>query len=60
MAVLVGDDPASSVYINNKTKAAQKCGIEATTKKMSKDTTEQELLDLVDQLNKDKEVRTFG
>ena len=60
VAVLVGEDPASSVYINNKTKAAQKCGINATTKKMSKDTLEQELLDLVDKLNKDKEVSNFG
>ena len=55
--MIVGDDGASSVYVNNKTKAAQKCGITGTTKRLGKDTTQQELLDLVDSLNKDKEVR---
>ena len=57
VAVLVGDDAASSVYVSNKTKAAQKCGIMATTKKLHKGTTQEELLDLVDRLNMDKEVR---
>ena len=56
VAVIVGDDGASSVYVNNKTKAAQKCGIMATTKKMGKETTQKELLDLVDSLNRDNEV----
>ena len=56
VAVIVGDDGASSVYVSNKTKAAQKCGITATTKKLGKETTQQELLDLVDSLNKDNEV----
>ena len=60
VAVIVGDDGASSVYVNNKTKAAQKCGITATTKKLGKETTQQELLDLVDSLNKDKEVSNLA
>ena len=58
--MLVGDDPASNVYVNNKTKAGQKCGITATTKKLSTKTTQDELLELVDSLNKDKEVRNVG
>ena len=60
VAVIVGDDGASSVYVSNKTKAAQKCGIAATTKKLGKQTTQQELLDLVDSLNKDNEVSNLA
>ena len=60
VAVIVGDDGASSVYVNNKTKAAEKCGIIGTTKKLGKNTTQQELLDLVDALNKDKEVSSLA
>ena len=60
MAVIVGDDGASSVYVNNKTKAAQKCGITATTRKLGEETTQQELLDLVDNLNRDKEVSNLA
>ena len=60
MAVIVGDDGASSVYVSNKTKVAQKCGITATTKKLGKETTQQELLDLVDSLNKDNKVSNLA
>ena len=58
--MLVGEDAASNVYVSNKTKAASKCGITATTKKMNKTTTQKELLELVDSLNKDKEVRDLA
>lgn len=55
--MIVGENAASDVYVSNKTKAAEKCGVKATTKKLGKETTQQELLDLVDRLNKDDEVK---
>ena len=51
--VLVGDDPASDVYIRLKHKAAGEVGIVSRDYRLSKDTPEQELLELVAQLNAD-------
>ncbi len=54
--VLVGDDPASKVYVRNKEKSAAKVGIVSETIKLSAETTEEELVDLVKKLNRDPEV----
>jgi methylenetetrahydrofolate dehydrogenase (NADP+)/methenyltetrahydrofolate cyclohydrolase len=54
--VLVGDDPASHVYINLKQKAAQAAGIEARDLKLPADTSEEELLATIDELNADDDV----
>ena len=54
--VIVGDDPASRVYVNNKKKACEFCGIKSYEYALPAETTEQELLDLVDTLNADKNV----
>lgn len=54
--VLVGDDPASHVYVNNKDKAAKEVGIDANTIKLPADTTEADLLKTITQLNNDKNV----
>jgi methylenetetrahydrofolate dehydrogenase (NADP+) / methenyltetrahydrofolate cyclohydrolase len=54
--VLVGDDPASHVYINAKHKAATGAGIRANDIRLPEDTPEDELLDLLAQLNADDEV----
>ncbi len=54
--VIVGDDPASRVYVNNKKKACERCGIKSFEYALPKETTEQELLDLVEKLNKSPEV----
>ncbi len=54
--VLVGDDPASHVYIAAKHKAATEAGIDARDIRLSPDTTEAEVLSLVDELNNDSEV----
>ncbi|MBV8256176.1 MAG: bifunctional 5,10-methylenetetrahydrofolate dehydrogenase/5,10-methenyltetrahydrofolate cyclohydrolase [Actinobacteria bacterium] len=54
--VLVGDDPASHVYINNKHKAATAAGIEARDIRLPESTTQEELLDLVAELNADDTV----
>ncbi len=54
--VIVGDDPASRVYVNNKKKACEFCGIKSFEYALPEETTEKELLDLVDALNADKNV----
>ena len=50
-AVLVGDDPASQVYVRNKERACEKCGLKSTLHRLPADTTQQQLADLVEQLN---------
>ncbi len=54
--VLVGDDPASKVYVNNKKKACQKVGIRSVSYELPANTTTQELLELIAQLNVEEEV----
>jgi methylenetetrahydrofolate dehydrogenase (NADP+)/methenyltetrahydrofolate cyclohydrolase len=54
--VLVGDDPASHVYINLKQKAAEAIGIEATDIRLPAETTETELRTLIAGLNADDAV----
>lgn len=54
--VIVGDDPASRVYVNNKKKACEFCGIKSYEYALPEDTTEEELLELIDTLNGDAKV----
>lgn len=54
--VLVGEDPASSVYVRMKIRDCAKCGIESFSHKLSAETTTGQLLDLVDALNRDRQV----
>ena len=54
--VLVGDDPASHVYIRLKHQAADDVGIHAIDKRLPGDTTEEELLVLIEELNADDSV----
>lgn len=54
--VLVGEDPASSVYVRMKIRDCAKCGIESFSHKLSAETTTGQLLDLVDALNRDTQV----
>lgn len=54
--VIVGDDPASRVYVNNKKKACELCGIQSFEYALPAETTQEELLELVDTLNADKNV----
>jgi methylenetetrahydrofolate dehydrogenase (NADP+) / methenyltetrahydrofolate cyclohydrolase len=51
--VLVGDDPASAIYIRNKHRAADEVGIEAIDKRLPASTPEDELVELVRELNGD-------
>jgi methylenetetrahydrofolate dehydrogenase (NADP+)/methenyltetrahydrofolate cyclohydrolase len=55
-AVLVGNDPASEVYVRNKERACQKAGLASTLHRLSGTTTQNELLDLVQRLNSDPTV----
>ena len=54
--IQVGNDPASSVYVGNKKKACAYIGIESRAYELPEETTEAELLKLVEQLNEDEAV----
>jgi methylenetetrahydrofolate dehydrogenase (NADP+)/methenyltetrahydrofolate cyclohydrolase len=54
--VLVGDDPASQVYVRGKTKAAREAGVEPFDHHLPATTSQQELLALVGRLNRDPAV----
>ena len=51
--VLVGSDPASQVYVSNKRKACDEVGFNSRSYDLPADTSQQQLLDLVDELNED-------
>jgi methylenetetrahydrofolate dehydrogenase (NADP+)/methenyltetrahydrofolate cyclohydrolase len=54
--IQVGNDPASSVYVGNKKKACAYIGIESLSYELPEETTQEELLDLVEKLNNDDKV----
>lgn len=54
--IQVGSDPASSVYVNNKKKACAYIGIESDAYELPEKTTEEELLELVEKLNRSPKV----
>ena len=54
--ILVGNDPASSVYVNNKKKACEYCHIKSLSYELPETTTEGELLALIEKLNLDSSV----
>ncbi len=54
--VLVGDDPASAVYVRNKEKDCDECGFNHFDHRLPAETTEEELLALVAELNADETV----
>lgn len=58
-AVLVGEDPASQSYVNGKEKACHEVGITSTIYRLDENTSEKQLLEIVDFLNKDEEVDGF-
>jgi methylenetetrahydrofolate dehydrogenase (NADP+)/methenyltetrahydrofolate cyclohydrolase len=55
-AVLVGEDPASAVYVRSKGKACEEAGMHSVTIRLPAETAEAELLDTVDRLNADPEI----
>ena len=54
--ILVGEDPASQIYIRLKHEAADAAGIRAVDRRLSEETTEDELLALVGELNEDEAI----
>lgn len=54
VVILVGDDPASNIYVNSKAKAAGRLDILSETIRLPESTTQQELLDIISKLNSDK------
>lgn len=55
-AILVGEDPASEIYVRNKRKACEKVGIYSEEHKLASKTTEAELLEIVNRLNNDPKI----
>lgn len=54
--ILVGDNPASQIYVNNKHKACGELGIYSEVHRLPGDTSQEELLGLIDKLNYDKKI----
>lgn len=54
--IQVGNDPASTVYVGNKKKACEYIGIRSLAYELPEETTEQELLELIEELNDRKDV----
>ncbi len=54
--IQVGEDPASSIYVNNKKKACEQVGFKSFGYSLPETASEQELLELIDTLNKDENV----
>ena len=54
--IIVGNDSASRVYVNNKKKACEVCGIYSEEHALPEETTEEELLALIDTLNARKDI----
>ena len=57
--VLVGDDPASQVYVRKKGEMCEELGMKSITVRMPADTTQEQLMAKVDELNKDPTVHGF-
>lgn len=56
VTILVGDDPASSVYVKMKNKACALIGMYSEIKKLEEKTTEEELLNVIDEYNNNKKI----
>ena len=56
VVILVGDNPASKIYVNNKKKMAEKIGINSEVINYPSEITEKELLNKIEELNNDKNV----
>lgn len=54
--IMVGDNPASKVYVRNKSKACQEVGVEYEEYLLDSDITQKDLIDLIKKLNNDKNI----
>ena len=55
-AILVGNDPASETYVKNKEKACHEVGMSSSIYRLAENTSEDELLGVIDFINKDDEI----
>lgn len=55
VAILVGDDPASEIYVKSKSKACNEIGMKTLTEKLSADTSEKDLLERIYRFNNDND-----
>jgi methylenetetrahydrofolate dehydrogenase (NADP+)/methenyltetrahydrofolate cyclohydrolase len=58
-AVLVGEDPASQAYVRNKVRSCEKVGFTSTLIRKEADISQEELMQIVDQLNRDAQIDGF-
>ena len=56
-AIIVGDDKASQIYVGNKIKAAEKCGLKSEIIAKDSSVSQDELLDIIDGLKTNGKVR---
>ncbi len=56
ITILVGEDPASKIYVNTKQKTAERLGMNSETVKLPENTSEEELSEIITKLNKDDAV----
>ena len=54
--IIVGDDPASRIYVNNKKKACEYCGFFSKEYSLAENTTQSELISLIKRLNQDSSI----
>jgi len=54
--ILVGNDPASEIYVRNKRRACEDAGVLSRSYDLSEETSQQQLLDLIDALNEDRQI----
>ncbi|AJC48166.1 bifunctional methylenetetrahydrofolate dehydrogenase/methenyltetrahydrofolate cyclohydrolase FolD [Allofrancisella guangzhouensis] len=59
VAVIVGDNPASQVYVSSKSKACAQVGMDSDVVKLPENISEGELIELIKQLNSDKQVNAI-
>ena len=56
LVILVGDDPASKVYVKSKEKACAACGIESETILLDASVNEEDIIDVIEKANKDDQI----
>jgi methylenetetrahydrofolate dehydrogenase (NADP+)/methenyltetrahydrofolate cyclohydrolase len=54
--VIIGEDPASQVYVRNKKRTAEACGFHSVQHTLAKDVAQDDVLSLIDELNNDAEI----
>lgn len=59
LVILVGDDPASKVYVASKEKASRNCGIDAETIVLDENVSQKEIIDCIEKANRDKSINAI-